>query len=274
MNKLLSAGFARLKKSKYFWIGFFCMFALGAFLILNSYDDTKRYGYTYTIDELFFYYTMFIGIASSAFCSLFLGTEYSDGTIRNKLIIGHTRITIYLSNFIVCFIAGVLMVLAFILPVLIIGISCFGFFHTPIQNIIFTFFASLLMLMALTALFTMICMLIQNKAAAAVIAVLGMFALLFAATFLMSSLDAPPTVPEYYLDDAGWQEGPEIPNPHYITGTKRVIYEKLLDILPTGQAMQFIGLQSIRWQLPLYSFLIFTALTIIGILAFQRKDIK
>ena len=41
-----------------------------------------------------------VGILISIFYSLFLGTEYNDGTIRNKLIVGHKRETIYLASFI------------------------------------------------------------------------------------------------------------------------------------------------------------------------------
>lgn len=275
MNNLLSASFIRLRKNKYFWIGFFCMLGLGAFITINSYDNTKRYGYSYTIDEIFFYYAILIGIASSAFCSLYIGTEYSDGTIRNKLIVGHTRRNIYLSNLIVCFTAGIFMILAFLFPMMTIGISLFGFFHAPLQNIIFTFFASLFMLLALTSIFTAICILIQNKAAAAVIAILGMFALLFMASYLMMGLDQPETISDYYLDESGaWQESTEIPNPHYLIGTKRAVYTTLFDILPTGQAIQYMASQTIRWELPFYSTLIIVVVTIFGILAFQRKDIK
>ncbi len=274
MNKLLSANFVRLKKSKYLWIGMFCMFALSVFITLARYDDMKRYGFSYTIEESFFYYTMFIGIASSAFCSLYLGTEYSDGTIRNKLMVGHTRTAIYLSNLIICFLAGAFMIVSFVLPMIMIGIPCFGFFHIPIKNILFTFFASLMMLLALTSFFIIICMLIQNKAAAAVITILGMFALLFAATYVVSQLDQTETIHDYSLVNGEWQEGPEVPNPRYPTGIKRTIYELLLDILPTGQAIQYIASQAIRWQLPLYSFLIAIIITLGGILLFGRKDIK
>ncbi|MGY3662454.1 MAG: hypothetical protein ACXAHE_00930 [Roseburia sp. 1XD42-69] len=40
---------------------------------------------------------------------MFLGTDYSDGTIRNKLTVGHTRTNIYLANLIVTFAAGLLI---------------------------------------------------------------------------------------------------------------------------------------------------------------------
>ena len=40
------------------------------------------------IDNGFFGCALFIGIVMAVFCSLFIGTEYSEGTIRNKIIIG------------------------------------------------------------------------------------------------------------------------------------------------------------------------------------------
>ena len=51
------------------------------------------------IDNGFFGCALFIGIVMAVFCSLFIGTEYSEGTIRNKIIIGQKRGTVYLSNF-------------------------------------------------------------------------------------------------------------------------------------------------------------------------------
>ena len=47
--------------------------------------------FNYTLDHFYFAGMPFIGIFIAAFIGLLLGTEYSDGTMRNKLIVGHTR---------------------------------------------------------------------------------------------------------------------------------------------------------------------------------------
>ena len=95
MSKLLSADFARLKKDKVFWIGMIFMFVLGILSPVMNYIDMNRGGYEIPLESSFFVYAIYIGILLSAFCSLFVGTEYSDGTIRNKIVIGHGRIQVY-----------------------------------------------------------------------------------------------------------------------------------------------------------------------------------
>lgn len=67
------------------------------FQICSFIADMKQSGYPTALDDRFFAYSFFIGILSAIFCSLFTGTEYSDGTIRNKIVVGHSRISIYLS---------------------------------------------------------------------------------------------------------------------------------------------------------------------------------
>ena len=54
------------------------------------------------IDEALFQFPMIHGVMLAAFVPLFLGADYSDGTIRNKLIAGHRRSGIYLSDLLVC----------------------------------------------------------------------------------------------------------------------------------------------------------------------------
>ena len=79
---LLRAGFYRLKKDIIFWLFLFVtigasIFAL--FRIAESGDGTNLYNY---INE----YLIYIGLFMSMFISIFVGKEYSEGIIRNKII--------------------------------------------------------------------------------------------------------------------------------------------------------------------------------------------
>lgn len=114
MSKLLSANFIRLKKDKFFWSGLVFMLAAGIFFPVMRYMDMRQTQTINRIDNGFFGCALFIGIVMAVFCSLFIGTEYSEGTIRNKIIIGQKRGTVYLSNFITCSLVSVVMCMAFL----------------------------------------------------------------------------------------------------------------------------------------------------------------
>ena len=59
------------------------------------------------IDSFLFYIVMVIGAFSAVCVSQFIGTEYSCGTIRNKLATGHTRTGIYFAQLILQALAAV-----------------------------------------------------------------------------------------------------------------------------------------------------------------------
>lgn len=103
MIKLLNAGFERLRKNKIFWLLITFTIGLALILIFTQYSDMKEYNEVKKIEQLILNYSMMMGIVIAIFTSLFLGVEYSDGTIRNKISIGHKRINIYLSNLIIMF---------------------------------------------------------------------------------------------------------------------------------------------------------------------------
>ena len=65
-------------------------------------------------------------LIQAPFLSVYLGTEFSEGTIRNKLVAGHSRPAVYLSNLILCAIAGVLLCLGYIAAVLAVGLPLLG----------------------------------------------------------------------------------------------------------------------------------------------------
>ena len=101
MIKLLNAGFTRLRKSKLFCILTIFSIVFALCMIYTQYSDMKKYGSVIEVEQIMLNYATMIGIIIAIFTSLFLGVEYSDGAIRNKISIGHKRISIYLSNFII-----------------------------------------------------------------------------------------------------------------------------------------------------------------------------
>lgn len=273
MRKLLGANFARLKKSKVFWLCMGFMFFFGLYRVWNQYRDKAEF--SVSLNESLFNHAIMIGILCAVFVSLFVGTEYSDGTIRNKLVIGHSRTSVYLSNLITSIAAALLMVAAYTLPILALGIPLIGSLTAPAPLIAATALGCILM----TATFCSLCMLLgmncQTKATVAVITILASFVLLMAASLIAARLDAP----EYYSNYVITEEGPsvteEMPNPDYLRGTKRLVYETILDILPTGQGIQYASMQGAHlWQMPLYSAGIILISTGAGIAIFRKKDIK
>ena len=96
MSKLLYANFSRMIKSKLFLIGLGFMFFAGSFLCFQQYRQLVGYHAQVKLDSTFFVYTLMIGVISAIFCSLFVGVEYNDGTMRNKIIAGYKRTEILL----------------------------------------------------------------------------------------------------------------------------------------------------------------------------------
>ena len=134
MNKLLSANFMRLKKSKIFWCCMIFMVILALIGPVGQYFQAQKYAsFEPMIDGQLFTFAMFIGIVLSTFCGLFLGIEYGDGTIRNKVVVGHKRSSIYLANLITCIAAGLAMCAAFMLVYVAVGIPLIGTFTLEIK---------------------------------------------------------------------------------------------------------------------------------------------
>ena len=252
------------------------MFLYGIMLIGVKFTDARMYGYHVTIDQLLFYYCLPIGFIIAAFSSLFLGTEYSDGTIRNKLIIGHSRLSVYFANLITNIIVAILLCISYLLSIVTVGFMLLGTFTFPIDKGLLMFLGTLLLIIAFCSIFTLISMVCTSKAATAVISILGVLALLITAALIGARLDTPAFQDSFtYSDKTGVQFNEQQPNPKFLTGTKRIVYESVYDILPTGQSLQYTMLKAVHlWQMPLYSMLIVFLTTAIGVRLFKKKDLK
>lgn len=278
MSKLLSAGFYRLWKSKLFRLmtGLFAGF--GVFMRYVIYLSGQETGSSYPLDLNLFSCTLIIGIALAVFTSIFIGTEYNDGTIRNKLIAGHSRSTIYLSNLIVCAVAGLLFCCTYILATILVGVPLFGWFTSSLSYNATLLFLSMTLTIAYAAIFVLLSMVISRRTNAAIVSLLLSFALLFAGSYIKSRLDQPEFFePVIYMMDGSVKEIEErMPNPGYLTGSKREVYEFLYDFLPGSQSLSLSGMYEPNADLRLgdYSLIQALAFTALGVIIFRKKDLK
>lgn len=279
MTKLLSAGFTRLFKNKLLWFGSIFLNGFFVFLVVNNYMSMNKHPdvYSYTSDYLLFAPFQIIGVFASCFTGMFLGTEYSDGTLRNKLIIGRSRTDVYLSNFILSFIASLFASAMAILATGTVGIMLFGAFQITLVQIIKYLGLGVLMLAAFAGIFTLISMLIPSKAAGSVICILAFFLLLIAATYVSARLDADEFLsPGYRISIDGVEQiGELIPNPWYLQGTARAVFEFFQDLLPTSQGSLLMAQRANRPAvMALCSLGITICTTVSGIFHFKKKDLK
>ncbi|MDL2258177.1 ABC transporter permease [Eubacteriales bacterium OttesenSCG-928-K08] len=277
MTKLISAGFSRLRLSKIFWLGMVFMLVIAMVVVVNQYYSCLKYGFEIKLDGFVLGFTIIVPVLAAVFCSLFLGTEYSDGTMRNKLMIGHSRAVIYLSSLIISITATLLMCLAFLLGVCAVGIPLLGGLTTPLPHFFIMLLGSVVLVCAVCAILTVICMLISNKAIIAIVSILCMVGLLLLAISIDSRLQEPEFYSNVVFTENGTVHPPDelIPNPAYLTGAKRAVYEYAYDILPTGQALQYSRMSAEHlWQMPLYSLAILFLSTWLGVFFFKRKDLR
>ena len=266
MNKLISAGFTRLWKDKVFWIICIIMFMYGVSLSFKTDVNVP-------LEGIFFGFVIMGSIPTAVFCGMFVGTEYSNGTIRNKIIVGHSRYSVYFSNLIVNAIASILIAFSYILALFIVGVPRLGFFQVSAEHIVFYSFAAIMMIFALASIYTLLCLLITNKATSAVICILVSFALILSSTKIKSQLEEIKSH-ESNINTSTAVEQLDISQDN-LTITKQDLYQLLYDLVPTCQGMQ-IAMQTSdgTWRLPVYSAGIIIINSGLGIFLFKRKDLK
>lgn len=285
MNKLLYANFFRVKRDKVFWIGFAFMAAMGVLLPLSNFWAIQRIlretgeQVDVPLEGVFFAFNLLVPFAAAIFCSLFVGTEYSDGAIRNKLVIGHTRSGIYLANLITCTAVSFVFTAVFMAACGVAGgLTLDGFLQIDAKTILFYLLASVCVIFAFNALFTCLAMLNQNKAVVAIVTILSILLFLVIAMYVEGRLSEPEFWDaEFYMDDAGRIiNEPAMPNPNYISSpAMRSFLGFLYDFLPGGQAYQLSNAAALHpGTMALYSLLIAVISTSVGVFFFRRKDIK
>lgn len=275
MNNLLNANLSRLWGNKVFWGSASFMAFMGALMPIIRYKDMLNFKTIYNLDDRFFTCVLLISFVSSVLCSLFVGTEYSDGTMRNKIIAGRSRQSIYFSNLFTVATASFILCTFFYVIYFCVGYPLLGTFNNDIFSILTLIVCAYLLTLAFCSIFTLIAMLIQNKAVVAIICIFLTIILLIIGSMLFVGLNEPEIIPAHTSTNGSPIYDVDTPNPRYLVGIERNIYSFLYDILPGGQIVQFMSMQiSNPVILALYSCTITIVTTAIGIFFFRRKDIK
>ena len=156
MSKLLRANFARLFKNRLFRL---CIIGIFAATVFAVFDQAK---YTEVIDGMLFSGISIISIVSAVFISIFAGTEYSDGTMRNKLYMGHSRVSVYGASLVTCAAAAVIMHIILIAAVVCFGIPIIGKVTLTASEILLLSLLSILTVTAYASVYILLGMLITS----------------------------------------------------------------------------------------------------------------
>ncbi|MEO1769428.1 ABC transporter permease subunit [Candidatus Enterococcus ferrettii] len=248
MFKLLSANLQRLLLNRLFWFTLLAVVAMEGAICFQL----QRQG-PLPLEVALFIFLQTIGILAAIFLSLFYGTEYQDGTMRNKLIVGHKRSSIYFANFITGAVAITLLFLAGLLTGLGLGLLMYEPLQNEVSHVLLAGVVAWLACMTMAALFNLIGMLSTNKSVSAILAILSAFGLLFSALYIYQRLAKPGI----------------------LTGLKRKIYELIFELNPNGQILQVMSLNvDLPSKMILYSLLLIFIATISGVFFFSKKDLK
>ena len=243
-------------------------------------------------------------IVSALTVIILIGSEFHYNTVRNKIICGHSRKSVYLSNLVVCISSNILVQAVFSTATLLVGIFFVIKFHATEQHIKFIGNLKIFLINNLIglgtifvycALFVFIAMITASQSRTAASSIL------ITAVFILLSLLADQKLYqfEYVPYDYGVQDktvsymeifftddsydtysefrdkmrGKELSKP------EAAIYSFLDDSLPTSQVYKLTNIESEECLPGTKRFLVYdygftVIITVVGLIIFSRKDIK
>jgi hypothetical protein len=245
------------------------------FMVLQGGRADALEGWGRNLDYYYFKTPPYCGLILAVAIAKFIGTDYDDGTIRNKCIIGHTRTEIYLANLLTCGLCSTLLFVAWAVGGLA-GIPYFGLWSVGLAGYFQIMLLELLAFLAMTAFLVCIAQFITNRSAN-VITVFAAMAVLLLGSYFYNALCEPETYMDGYTInwDGTVDFGEEVANPAYIAGTMRVVYRAILNVLPTGQQIWIadeIVTQPVL--MGICSLLVIVVCSGVGPLLFRKKDLK
>lgn len=280
MFKLLNANFSRLKHNKVLYVIIIITIGIALFFIFNNFTMQSMVGkenMTYNMDKMMLNYINIVGLFLAMFTSLFIGTEYDYGTIRNKIIVGHTRTSIYFSNLIISIVVGLLLEIVYMLIIVGIGIPLLANLELSLSQYLIIFLEIIVIIIAYSSFFTLIsfaCSNVTFSTTACMLLLLGMYVV---SSNLAYPINMPKNIKESYYDEQGVEHVIRtIPNPNYPSEEKMFIYKNIYYSIPTGQGYEISEKlnNADTFNLLAYSGSFICIVNIVGVYVFNKKELK
>lgn len=278
MLKLLPVTFRRMFKFPIYWICFCIMLANMMYGIINNYYYTNLWDLGLTPDTSLF---AFLGdkissIINAVFICLFIALEYGNKTIRNKIVVGHSKPSIYLSNVIVCSMGALIMHIIPLIMNATVGVALLGGYENPNNNIIYIL-CSMFSVVAKVAIVVFFAMLITSRTYSLILVVTVVFLLTSAGQMINMALDEPKIIEDHtYDENLNIIATYEMENPDYVDGTERKMLEFAAAFIPYAQEYRYGNpeLPDNIAMYPIFTLGFTTIATTGGVLIFRRKDIN
>lgn len=260
MSRLLASNLSRVRKNVFFWISLLCATINPLYTVINNWYYKVHWDSPLYADEPFVligsHYIFVIVLAVTI--SLFIGTEYGDKTIRNKLIVGHSRLSVYLTNLLTTVIIAVAMYFAGVIGACL-GLPLLGGIVLPTEKFILQMGFAALSVSAIAAVIFTVSMLIGNRVIGAIASLLVTIGLQALPPVLWSDI--------WFLTDMGMLD------------SFRAKMDLLLyDLLPTCQlyqyTSQFEDIPKNIYFFPIYSILIIVLFGFVGAMCFRKKNLN
>ncbi len=160
MTNLLAEGFRRLFKGKRFYVVLAVIIAIPtiAAVFLRIVEKRALNLGGVLVFSLIGTMSMFISITAG----LFIINDFKNNTIRNKIIIGHSRAKIYLANLIISLTVAFIYQMVFWLTLIVFGKTIMRFDDFPSKEIFQNMLLTLAIIFAFTSCFVFICTTLKN----------------------------------------------------------------------------------------------------------------
>ncbi|MBQ7346415.1 MAG: ABC transporter permease subunit [Clostridia bacterium] len=231
MSKLLQTGLRRYLVSPLWWLTAVTAAVTGAYFGL-------------TFNRIYSFESMAALVPTILFAillSLSIGREFGDGTVRNKIVAGHRKGAVFISELILGVGACLCLSLLFLITFAIFQAPYLS--RVPIGVFGKVFAALFFLYLSTAAMMTVLSLLIANKSASAIVCLLLILVLVLLSDNLHSALNRP----EFYRTPVIGEDGEGsfldqykgyMYNPNYVKGTRRKVYQFVLDLLPVGQIVE------------------------------------